>query len=103
MNTQPYRTRDESHLRVAVKEEQVSVAPGNEAEIHVGIINESPEPEDVNISVLGAPAGWIMIDTPMVHLPPGQAQQVTLSVRPPDLPDGLVGQYSLTIQAIRRN
>jgi TolB protein len=103
MNTQPYQTGDESHIRIAVKEEQVSVAPGNEAEIHVGVINESPEPEDVNISVIGAPAGWIMIDTPMVHLPPGQARQVTLSVRPPNLPEGLVGQYPLTIQAIGQN
>lgn len=100
MNTQPDQTRDESYLRIAVKEEQVSVVSGNEAEIHVGVINESPEPEDVNISVTGAPAGWIMIDTPMVHLPPGQARQVTLSVRPPNLPEGLVGQYPLTIQAI---
>jgi len=103
MNTQPNQTRDESHIRVAVKEEQVSVAPGNETEIHVGIINEGPEPEDVNISVIGAPAGWVMVDTPMVHLPPGQARQVTLSVRPPNIPEGLVGQYPLMIQAIGRN
>jgi hypothetical protein len=103
MNTQPYQTSDENHLRVAVQEEQVSVAPGNEAEIHVGVINENAEPEDVNISVLGAPAGWIMIDTPMVHLPPGQARQVTVAARPPNLPEGLVGQYPLTIQAIGQN
>jgi len=103
MNTQPDQTRDESHLRVAVKEEEVSVAPGNEVEIHVGVINEGPNHEDVNISVTGAPASWLLIDIPVVHLQPGQGRQVTVTVRPPAVPEGLVGQYPLTIQATSQN
>ena len=103
MNTQPDQTSDESHLRVAVKEEEVSVAPGNEVEIHVGVINEGPNHEDVNISVTGAPASWLLIDIPVVHLQPGQGKQITVTVRPPDVPEGLVGQYPLIIQATSQN
>src|SRR5262245_57216691 len=103
MSAQPYQTRDESHLRVAVKEEQISVAPGNEVELHIGVVNESANHEDINLSVTGVSASWLIIDTPVIHLPPGQARQVMVKVQPPAVPEGLVGQYPLTIQATSQN
>jgi Tol biopolymer transport system component len=103
MSTNPEQTRDESQLKIAVKDEQVSVAPGNEVNLQVTVINESPNEEDVNISVKGVPANWIRSSAPLVHLPAGKAKQVTLTVKPPPLPESRVGQYPLDIQAVSRN
>ena len=41
MNSNLYQTRDENQLRVTVREEQVSVAPENEAKVQIDVINES--------------------------------------------------------------
>jgi Tol biopolymer transport system component len=103
MSSNPNQTRDENPLRVAIREEQISVAPGNAVQIQAAVINDGPIEEDVNILVKGVPANWVTIDTPVAHLLPGQARQVTLTVQPPPVPEGRVGQYSLDIQAISQN
>jgi Tol biopolymer transport system component len=103
MSSNLNQTRDENQLKVAIKEEQISVAPGNAVQIQAAVINESPNEEDVNILVKGVTANWISIDTPVVHLSAGQAKQVTLTVQPPPVPEGRVGQYPLDIQAVSRN
>ena len=103
MSTNPEHTRDESQLKVAVREEQSSVAPGNAVQIQAAVINESPNEEDVNILVKGVPASWVSIDLPVVHLSAGQAKQVTLTLQPPPVPESRVGQYPVDIQAISRN
>src|SRR5262245_57304834 len=100
MSTNLYQTRDQSQLKLALKEEQVSVAPGNAVQIQAAVINESPNEEDVNIFVKGVPASWVMIDLPVVHLSAGQAKQVILTVQPPPVPESRVGQYPLEMQAI---
>ena len=102
MSTQPYQTRDESQIRVAVKEEQISAAPGNEVQLQIAVINESPNEEDVNISVKGVPASWVVVDPPVVHLFAREAKQVILTVLPPPIPESRVGQYPVEIQAISR-
>jgi uncharacterized membrane protein len=102
MSTQSYQTRDESQLRVAVKEEQISAAPGNEVQLQIAVINESSREEDVNISVKGVPTGWVVVDPPIAHLFPGEAKQVILTILPPPLPESRVGQYPLEIQALSR-
>lgn len=103
MSSNPDQTRDEKQLKVAIQEEQISVAPGNAVQIQAAVINESPNEEEVNILVKGVPANWISIDTPVVHLSSGQAKQVTLTVQAPPVPEGRVGQHPLDIQAISRN
>src|SRR5512139_2370750 len=99
-NHQP--ARGENRITIAVKEEQISAAPGNGVNLLVGIFNEGPQDEEVEVSVRGVPAGWI---TPLnngrpVHVPAGQTKMVTLIVLPPPLPESRVGQYPLEIQAV---
>jgi hypothetical protein len=99
MNSSPYPQREEDQLLLAIKEEQISVAPEGRVEIHVAIINKSPREDYVDIQVKGVPSDWITIDTPVVHLSPGEAKQVILTVQPPPVPQSRVGQYPLDVHA----
>ncbi|HJR81427.1 MAG TPA: DUF5050 domain-containing protein, partial [Anaerolineales bacterium] len=51
----------------------------------------------------GLPVDWVTIDTPVVHLSPGEAKQVTLTVQPPSVPQSRVGQYPLDVRAVSQN
>ena len=103
MSSNPYQTRDENQLRVAVREDQVSVAPENEVKIQIDVINESPQSDYVNVLVKGIPVEWITIEPPVLHLAAGEAKHVTLTIRPPAFPESRVGQFPLDIQAVSRN
>ena len=104
MSSDPQPTRDENQLTIAVKEEQISTAPGNEASVQVAVLNDGPQDEEVEISVRGVPASWITTpnEARFVHVPAGQAVKITLTLLPPPLPESRVGQYPLEIQAVGR-
>lgn len=97
MNSSPYREEDQ--LVLAIKEEEISVAPESQIQLHVAIINKSASEDYIDIQVKGVPADWVTIDTPVVHLAPGEAKQVTLTVQPPPVPQSRVGQYPLDVYA----
>src|SRR5512134_2673341 len=101
MNSSPYREEDQ--LVLAIKEEEISVAPESQVQIHVAIINKSPNEDYVDIQVKGVPSDWVMIDTPVVHLAVGEAKQVTLTVQPPPVPQSRVGQYPLDVHAVSQS
>jgi uncharacterized membrane protein len=103
MSSKPYQTPDENQLRVAVREEEVSVAPENEVKIQVAVINESPHDDYVNILAKGLAAEWLTIDPPVLRLAAGEAKQVMLTIRPPAVPESRVGQFPLDIQAVSRD
>ncbi|HEX6271339.1 MAG TPA: hypothetical protein VFZ43_13965 [Anaerolineales bacterium] len=103
MNNDPYQKRDEDRLILAIKEEQITVAPESRVHIHVAVINQSPDDDYVDILVKGVPADWITIDTPVVHVAPGQAKQVTLTIQPPAVPQSRVGQYPLDVRAVSQS
>lgn len=39
MSRNPYQTRDENQLRLAIREDQISVAPANEVDIQIAVVN----------------------------------------------------------------
>src|SRR5512139_1350189 len=95
----PQPTRGENRITIAVKEEQISAAPGNGVNLVIGILNDGPQDEEVDVSVRGVPAGWItpINDRRLVHVHAGQTEMVTLIILPPPLPESRVGQYPLEI------
>ncbi len=95
--------REAEQLVLAIKEEQIIVAPEGKAEIHVTVINESPNEDYIDIQVKGIPADWITMDTPAIHLAPGEAKQVILTVQPPAVPQSRVGEYPLDVHAISQS
>lgn len=104
MSSNPYQARDESQqIRIAVRDEQISVIPGNEVDLYITLTNESSRDEHVELSIRGVPESWITGDSRFVPLAPGQTRQVVLTVAPPPVPESRVGQYPLEILAIRQS
>lgn len=97
------QNRGENRLILAIKEEQVTVAPENTVIVHVAVINQSPFEDYVDIRVKGVPPEWVTIDNPAVHLAAGEAKQVTITVQPPPVPESRVGQYPLDVSAISQS
>ena len=98
MNSNLNPPRGESQLTIAVIEEHISAAPGDETSLQFVVKNENPYEEDVEISVKGVPESWITSDIRFIHLAAGQTQPINLIIQPPPLPESRVGQYPLEIQ-----
>ena len=103
MNNSLSPNRENDQLRVAIKESQITVPPEGMATIQVGILNESPSEEYVDVVVKGVPTEWVTIPTPVLQLASGEAKLITLTIQPPAIPEGRVGQYPLDVHAISRN
>ena len=88
---------NEGQLILAIKEEQILVAPESRVDIHVGIINQGVNEDYFDIQVHGVPSDWTTIDTPVVHLAAEEAKQITLTIQPPALPQNRAGQYYASI------
>ena len=82
MDSNAYQKRDGDQLKVAIKEDQITVAPESRVTIQVGIHNDTPNEDDVDVLVKGVPPEWVIIHTPVVQLAAGQAKLVTLTIQP---------------------
>jgi uncharacterized membrane protein len=100
MNGNAYHNRDGGQLKIAIKEDEITVAPKSRVTIQVGIHNESPHEDYVEVLVKSVPPEWLTIPTPVLHLAPGEAKLVTLIVQAPAISDGRVGQYPLDVRAV---
>src|SRR6185436_1029848 len=95
MNSDANPRRHGDQIKVAIKEDQITVPPGGRATIQVGVLNDSPNEDYMDILVRGAPVEWVIVHTPILQLAPGEAKLVTLTVQPSALTDNRVGQYPL--------
>ena len=102
-NLDAFQPREDGQLLIAIREEEVTVAPDGRTRIHVGLINEGLTGENVTLSVQGVPAEWTTLDTPVVFLAPGEARQVILTLQPPAMPTVRVGHYTLEVRAISQS
>ena len=100
MNNNANPKREGDQLKIAIKEEEITVAPNSRVTIQVGIHNESPHEVYVEVLVKSVPPEWLTIPTPVLHLAPGEAKLVTLIVQAPAISDGRVGQYPLDVRAV---
>jgi Tol biopolymer transport system component len=103
MNSSPSQKRENNQLRVAIKEDQITVPPEGRATIQVGILNESPKEDYLDILVKGVPPEWVTIPTPVLHLDAGEAKLVTLTVQPSAISDPRVGQYPLDVHIVSQS
>jgi hypothetical protein len=102
-NLDAFQPRPGGGLLIAIREEEVTVAPESRATIHVGLVNESLTGENVTLSVQGAPAEWTTMDSQVVFLAPGEARQVILTLQPPPLTLVPVGHYPLEVRAVSQS
>jgi Tol biopolymer transport system component len=102
-SSDPQPVRGENHLTIAVGEEQISAAPGSGTSLQIGVMNDGPLAEEVEISVRGVPARWIIGNGRLVYIPAGQVEKILLTIQPPPIPESRVGQYPLEILAAGRS
>ena len=103
MNSNAYPKRENDPFRIAIKEEQITIPPEGRALIQVGILNEGPTEEYVDILVKGVPPEWVTIPTPVLQLASGEAKLVTLTVQAPTISDHRVGQYPMDVHVVSQN
>ena len=90
MNSNAFQKSENDKLKIAIKEEQLTVAPETRATLNIGIVNNNPYEDDIDMIVRGVPAEWVTSPTRPVHLAAGEAKLVTLTVKPPTMPDDRV-------------
>src|SRR6266498_4086807 len=100
MNSNAFQKSVNDKLKVAIKEEQLTVAPETRATLNVGILNNNPYEDDVDVVVKGVPPEWVTPPPRAVHLAPGEAKLITITIRPPVMPDDRVAQFNLDVRAV---
>lgn len=100
MNRNDQQKWDGDELKVAIREDQITVAPEGRSIIQVGIYNASSAEDRINILVSGLPSEWIVIDTPTFRLAAGETKLVTLTVQPSAVASGHVVQYPLNVHVV---
>src|SRR5690349_8720736 len=100
MNSNASQRSENEKLTIAIKEEQLTVAPETRTTLTVGLVNNNPDEDDLDLVVRGVPPEWVTIPTRGVHLAPSEAKLVTLTVRPAAMTDNRVAQFTLDIRAI---
>jgi hypothetical protein len=103
MNSDANPRRHGDQIKVAIKEDQITVPPGGRATIQVGVLNDSPNEDYMDVLVRGAPGEWVIVHTPVLQLAPGEAKLVTLTVQPSALTDNRVGQYPLDVHVVSQS
>ena len=102
MGTEASTNREGQPLLLAIKENQVNVAPEGKVIVHTAIINKGKENDQVAIVVKGIPAEWVTIDSPMVYIAANAIKEVTLTIQPPPYPQSDVGEYHLEVEAVSK-
>ncbi|HET9912536.1 MAG TPA: hypothetical protein VFQ13_11640 [Anaerolineales bacterium] len=100
VNSNAFQKGESDKLQIAVKEEQLTVAPEARATLNVAILNKNPYEDNIDVIVKGVPPEWVTTPSRTVHLAPGEAIIVTLTIRPPVMPDDRVAQFQLEVRAV---
>ena len=96
MNNSPYK----EHIGLFLQDSKISVAPGDVGKVSVSITNQGPEDDYFELYIKGIPSEWVSLESPVVHLSPGELQEIDLTIQPPAHPQGRAGQYPFEIQAV---
>jgi WD40 repeat protein/thrombospondin type 3 repeat protein len=99
MNESQYQKHEAEQLALAIKDDQITVAPEGKVTIHTAVVNHTPIDDYFDITVKGVPADWVTIEDPVVRVPAGGVKEVLLNVQPPPVPQSRVGNYPLDVYA----
>jgi eukaryotic-like serine/threonine-protein kinase len=77
----------------------LTLVPGMPMTVSVALLNQGSQPERVSLEVEGLPPGWVRQPGMPLNLEPGATGTVALLVAVPAGPDGLAGEYSVTLRA----
>jgi len=76
-----------------------NVTPGSRLTFVVKVVNQGAAEDYYELAIIGIPAAWVSVLTPVLRLGPGLAQECVLVIRPPAAWQTQVGIYPFTIRA----
>ena len=76
----------------------LAVDAGSHVVLTATVLNQGPVVDQLRVSVLDLPAGWLVGPPPVVRLLPGARQPVNLTLAPPRQPESRAGVYPFTIR-----
>jgi Tol biopolymer transport system component len=96
MNNSPYKER----IGLFLKNSRVSVTPGGVEKVSVEVTNQGSEEDYFELFIKGIPTEWVSLESSVLHLSPGEQNEISLTIQPPAHPLGRAGQYPFEVQAI---
>ena len=90
----------QGRIGLHVEATSASVVPGSSASLALVLANRGLEEDQFQLAVEGVPTGWISASAPVVHLRPGQQQEITLTISPPRSTQSRAGEHVLAIKVL---
>jgi len=84
-------------INLTVKETDVIVPPGGSVTISAVMTNLGSDDDYFELSIKGVPAGWVSMETSVVHLSPGELHELALTFQPAEQPQLRAGVFPFTI------
>lgn len=81
--TQVVEGHPQEPLAIFLPNNNISVNPGQRAEVKVEVVNNSQMDDRVSLRVLGLPAAWVSAPNEFRNLPAGESIQFTVVIAPP--------------------
>jgi TolB protein len=94
--------KHEAKFLLRVEANEFPAIPGTEVKIQPLISNLSQEAEQLNLSVEGAPEGWVYLPAPSITLSGGEERKLNIVVRIPTAPEIAAGYLPLKILAVSK-
>ena len=89
-------------ISIQLESSEFPVIPGSTSTISITLRNLGSKEDYFEISILGVPADWINIQTPVIFLSPGEQSVVTFTILAPATPQTVAGWYPLKIVVTRQ-
>ncbi len=92
----------EEKIDLRLKQAYISAAPGVSAAATVVLTNLGSQDDYFEISVKGVPAGWVSMDTSVIHLNAGEVREHEVTFQPSEHPQLRAGVFPFTIQVVNQ-
>jgi len=89
---------DQSVIGLSLDTAVITIAPGGKGSIPVTVINQGSAEDFYEITIIGLPTSWLSILNPVIHLFPGQRQDIHLNIELPPPPQCRVGRYPFSVR-----
>lgn len=101
--TQVHTSTGEGRVGVSAETAQLSVLPGESVTLNLELLNQGGLVDHFSVKVEGIPNDWLAALPQPVRLLPNERAPVSLTIRPPRLPQTRAGRHALTVRVVSRD
>lgn len=95
-------TDREQTVSVSLTSPSQPVAAGSPTTATVAVQNRANVADELSISVLELPEGWVRVSRPSVALVPGARDEITIVIQPPRSSEAIAGEYPFSVAVVSR-